>query len=161
MRRWFSGESLWVAALLPVLALSCGWLGTRDAKPKDLHILQRWAGDYPLAQLDRLPEGQRQSRIGYLGDAGAFTQLWQVFKPGTPVPTLDFSKNIVVFARNVDLYHHTLIAKVILTRGVAEIIDVGSDSESPVEDKIAMALALIPRAGLEFIQRGKERIPVR
>lgn len=161
MRRWFSGERLWVAALLPALALSCGWLGTREAKPKDLHIQQRWAGDFPLADLDRLPEGQRQSRIGYLGDTGAFTQLWQVLKPGTPVPALDFSKNIVIFARNVDLYRRTLIAKVTLTRGVAEIIDVGTESESPLEDKVAMALALIPRAGLEFIQRGKERIPVR
>lgn len=161
MRRRFSRKSLWVAALLPALALGCGWLPSRDGKPKDLHILQRWAGDYPLAQLDRLPEGQRQSRVGYLGDPAAFTRLWLAFKPDTPVPTLDFSKNLVVFARNVDLYRRTLIAKVTLLRGVAEIVDVGTASESPIEDQVAIALALIPRDGLEFIQRGKERIPVR
>jgi len=161
MRRRFLRKSLWVAALLPALALSCGWLTSRDGKSKDVRILQRWAGDYPLAELDRLPEGQRQSRVGYLGDAAAFTQLWQILKPGTPVPTLDFSKHLVVFARSVDLYRRTLIGKVTLTAGVAEIIDVGTASESPIEDKVSIALALIPRDGLEFIQRGKERIPVR
>lgn len=161
MPRRFSRESLWVAVLLPALALGCGWLTPRDGKPKDLRILQRWAGDCPLTQLDRLPEGQRQSRIGYLADADAFTRLWQAFKPDTPAPTLDFSKNLVIFARNVDLYRGTLIAKVTLTRGVAEIVDVGTASESPIEDRVAIALALIPRDGIEFLQRGKERIPVR
>jgi hypothetical protein len=161
MRRRFLRKSLWVAALLPALALGCGWLPARDSKPKDLRILQRWTGDYPLAELDRLPEGQRQSRVGYLGDTAAFTRFWQVFKPETPAPTPDFSKHLVVFARNVDLYRRMLIAKVTLTRGVAEIIDVGTASEAPIEDRVAIALALIPRDGLEFVQRGEERIPVR
>ncbi len=161
MRRRFSHQSLWVAVLLPALTLGCGGLTSRDGQPKDLPILQRWAGDYPLAQLDRLPDGQRQSRVGYVGDAAAFTRLWQAFKPDTPVPALDFSKSLVVFARNVDLYRRTLIAKVTLRLGVAEIVDVGTASVSPIEDKVAMALALIPRDDLKFIQRGKERIPVR
>jgi hypothetical protein len=161
MRRRFSGKSLWVAVLLPVLALGCGWLTSRGGISKDLLILQRWSGDYPLAQIDRLPEGQRQTRVGYLGDAAAFTRVWQAFKPETAAPALDFGKNLVVFARNVDLYRRTLIAKVTLTAGVAAIVDVGTASESPLEDKVAIALALIPRDGIEFIQRGKERIPVR
>jgi hypothetical protein len=161
VRRQFSHKSLWVAALLPALAFGCGWLASRDEKSRDLRILQRWAGDYPLAQLDRLPEGQRLSRVGYLGDAAAFTQVWQAFKPGTPVPTLDFSKNLVVFARNVDLYRRMLIVKVTLTRGVAEIVDVESASEAPLEEKFAIALALISRDGIEFILRGEVRIPVR
>jgi hypothetical protein len=147
--------------LLPALALSCAWLTSPEGTPKDLPILQRWTGDYPLAQLDRLPEGQRQSRVGYLGDAAAFTRVWQVFKPGTVVPAVDFSKDLVVFARNMDRYHRILIAKVTLTLGVAEIIDVGTASASPIADKVTMALALIPRGGVELIQRGKERIPVR
>lgn len=140
--------------------MGCAGAAPRDGIPKDLPILQRWTGDYPLAQLDRLPVGQRQSRIGYLGDAAAFTQVWQIFKPDTAVPELDFSKNIVVFARNMDLYHRILIAKVSLTLGAAEIIDVGTASALPVEDRVALGMVLIPREGIKFIQRGKERIPV-
>lgn len=161
MRSLFLRKGLWVAALLPGLALGCAALTSRDLPSKDLPILQRWTGDYPLVQLDRLPEGQRGSRVGYLGDAAAFTRLWQAFKPDTAVPPLDFGKNLVVFARNVDSYHRTLIAKVTLTGGVAEIVAVGTASTSPIADKVGMALALIPREGLEFIQRGKERVPVR
>lgn len=161
MLRSLLHKRLWVAALLPVLALGCAALSSSGGTPKDLPVLQRWTGDYPVAQLDRLPEGQRQSRVGYLGDAAAFMQFWQVFKPETAVPAIDFAKNLVVYARNVDLYQRTLIAKVTLTGGVAEIVDVGAPSESPIEDKVGMALALVPRDGVEFIQRGKARMPVR
>jgi hypothetical protein len=161
MRRPFLRKRLWVAALLPGLVLGCAALTSPDAPSKDLPILQRWTGDYPLAQLDRLPEGQRRSRVGYLGDATALAQLWQAFKPDTAVPSLDLGKNLVVFARNVDFYQRTLIVKVVLTGGVAEIVAVGAAATSPIEDKVGMALALIPREGLEFIQRGKERVPVR
>jgi hypothetical protein len=160
MRRLFSRKNPWMAALLSALVLGCAALTSRGGPPRDLPILQRWSGDYPLAQLDRLPEEQRHSRIGYFGDAAAFTRFWQGFKPETAVPALDFSRNLVVFARNVDRYHRTLIAKVTLTLGVAEIVDVRTASASAVEDKVGMALALIPRDGLEFIQRGKERVPV-
>ena len=113
-----------------------------------------------MAQIDRLPEGQRQSRVGYLGDAEAFGRVWREFKPGTAVPAVDFGKQIVVFARNLDLYYRTLIAKVVLWHGAAEVVAEETLSTRPAEDKVAMALALIPRAGIEVVQAGKERVPV-
>jgi hypothetical protein len=160
MRRRFARQSLRAAALLAVLVLGCAAAASRGGAPRDLSILQRWTGDYPLAQLDRLPEEQRHSRVGYFSTPAAFTRFWQGFKPETAVPAIDFSKNLVVFARNVDRYHRTLIAKVTLTAGVAEIIDIRTASSAPVDDTLGMALALIPRDGIEFIQRGKERVPV-
>ena len=134
----------------------------QSEKPNNRPILQRWAGDYPVAQLDLLPEGQRQSRVGYIGDAVTFASVWQVLKPDTALPKVDFNKNLVVFARNVKLYYQTLVEKVTLKDGVAEIVAAGPlTSMPPIEDKVAMGLAVISREGLKFIHTDNEQIPVR
>ena len=44
--------------------------------------------------------------------------------------------------------------------GVAEVIAIETLSATPVEDKVAIALALIPHEGVKFIQAAEERIPV-
>jgi len=165
-RRALGGRSLiprwglWMAISMALLALSCSTPLWPDEIPRNLTILQRWSGDYPVAQIDRLPEGQRRSRVGYLGDAEAFSRVWQALKPGTAVPAVDFGKQIVVFARNLEVYNRTMISKVVLSHGSAEVVAAETLSARPVEDKVAMALALIPRAGIEVVQAGKERVPV-
>ncbi len=131
-------------------------------KPNTCPILQRWVGDYPVAQLDRLPVGQSQSGVGYIGDAETFASVWQVLKPGTALPQVDFNKNLVVFVRNVKLYHHTLVEKVTLKDGVAEIVAAQPLTPAqPIEDRVAMGLAVISREGLKFIHADNEQIPVR
>lgn len=127
---------------------------------KNMTILQRWSGDYPLAQLNRLPDGQRASRVGYIGDAEQFAAVWQAFKPGEKVPEVNFAIHLVVFSRNVDFYNRTSIGKVTLKDDVAEVIAIETMSAMPIEDMVAMALAVIPREGVKFIQAGNERIPV-
>jgi hypothetical protein len=125
-----------------------------------LPVSRAWTGDYPVAQLDRLPEGQRRSRAGYLGDREVFAAVWKALKPGEEVPDVDFCRNLVVFSRNVEFYNRTGILKVTLKEGVAEILAMETMSAMPVEEKVAMALAEIPRAGVQFIKEGDERIPV-
>jgi hypothetical protein len=131
------------------------------SEPKDLPIVQVWSGDYPVLKLSRLPKGQRSSRIGCLEDAATFTEVWQDLNPGATTPEVDFSKFLVVFSRNVDFYNRTSIAKITLEEGVAEVLAIATMSAMPIEEKVAMALAVIPREGVEFIQAGNEQIPVR
>jgi hypothetical protein len=61
-----------------------------DGEPKNLSILRSWGGDYPVSQLDRLPESQRSTPVGYLGTSAVFADVWQAFKPGEKVPEVDF-----------------------------------------------------------------------
>jgi hypothetical protein len=150
-----------LAALAMFLAVpSTGFSLAADDLPVDLPVSRKWSGDYPVAQLDRLPESQRRSGAGYLGDEKAFAAVWEVFKPGEPVPDVDFGRNLVVFSRNVVFYNRTSILKVTLKEGVAEILAMETMSALPIEEKVAMALAEIPRAGVRFLQAGEERIPV-
>ncbi|MCJ7593633.1 MAG: hypothetical protein MUO52_02535, partial [Desulfobacterales bacterium] len=108
----------------------------------------------------RLPEGRRSSAVGYIGDGETFSAVWQAFEPLQNVPRVDFSTQLVVFSRNVDFYNRTSILKITLQDGVAEVLAVETMSAMPIEDKVGMALAVIPRDGVKFIQTGKERIPV-
>jgi hypothetical protein len=130
------------------------------AENQNLPILNRWSGDYPIAQLDRLKERYAQAHGGYIGDEAAFASFWEAFKKGTAVPRVDFSKDLVVFVRGDGSYKQMFIAKVTLKDNVAEIVADGNTSSPPREDSLAMALVVIPRAGVKFIRLGKEQIAV-
>lgn len=143
------------------LLLNCAAaLADHQGRAKDLPILQQWDGDYPVCALNRLPESQRESRVGYLGDAAAFKDLWLAFKPSEKAPEVDFSTHLVLFHRNVIFYNRTSIAKVTLLDGIVEVIAIETLSAIPIEDRVAMALAAIPRKGVKFLQTGEGRIPV-
>lgn len=127
-------------------------------KQNYLPILNRWSGDYPTAQLDRLKE--LHAHGGYIGDEAAFASFWEAFKKGTAIPRVDFSKNLVVFIVGDGSYKQMFIAKVTLKDNVAELVADGNTSGPPRENSSAMALALIPRAGVKFVRVGKEQIAV-
>jgi hypothetical protein len=133
----------------------------KETLPRELPLLQKWSGDYPVADLDRLPPDQRQLSGGYIGNAMEFADLWQAFKPGEPLPEVDFDRNLVVFVRNTTFYNRVNIFKVTLRDGIAEVLAMETLSALPIEDRVAMALAVIPRTGVRFIAVGKDRVAVR
>jgi hypothetical protein len=132
----------------------------RADEPREVPILQEWHGDYPVSELRRLPEGQRTTRAGYLSTTEEFASIWQAFKPKESLPDVDFGEHIVVFSRNVDFYNRTGIVKVIVRSGVAEILAMETMSSMPIEEKVGMGLAVIPRAGVNFVETGSGQIPV-
>lgn len=153
-----------IRSLLALMTLAmmtgCGHAPVANNLPIDLVITQTWSGEYPVAELKRLPDGQRKSRVGYLGSAAAFKSVWAFFKPGEAVPVVDFGKHVVVFHRNVDFYNRTNIFKVTLRDGVAEVMAMETMSAIPIGDKVAMAMAVIPRDNVKYIQAGLVRVPV-
>ena len=96
------------------MVTSCATTTNSSVEAKDIPILQQWSGDYPIVYLNRLPEGQQKSGVGYISDAAFFTAVWQVFKLGEKTPEVDFNKNFIAFSRNVDFYNRTSIVKIIL-----------------------------------------------
>ena len=56
--------------------------------------------------------------------------------------------------------NRTSIFKVELRDGSAEILAMETMSALPIEEKVAMAMAVIPREGVTAIQAGTERIDV-
>jgi hypothetical protein len=57
-------------------------------------------------------------------------------------------------------FNHTNIVKVTLRDGIAEIIALETRSALPLEDKVAISMAVISRTGVQFIQAGTDRIAV-
>jgi hypothetical protein len=127
---------------------------------KDLKILQAWSGDYPLAELGRLPADQVKERMGYIGDKATFAAVWQAMSPSLPLPEVDFTADIVVFCRNTVFYNRTSIARVVLKDGIVEVLAMETMSSQHIEDKVAMAMAVISRSGVKFMQTGSGLIPV-
>ena len=74
------------------------------------------------------------------------------------VPVIDFSQNLVLFSRNVTFYNRTRIAKVTLADGTVDILAMETLSALPVEDKAAMAMAVVPRAGIQAIRLDETRL---
>jgi hypothetical protein len=156
-----SPEQIGILLLLAaVVYLSAGWAADGAGEPTELPILQKGSSDYPVAHLDRLPQGKSKAGVGYIDDKKLFEGVWEIFKPGEPLPEVNFGTQMVVFYRNVAFYNRTNIVKITLRDGIAEIIAIETRSALPIEDKVAMAMVVIPRAGVKFIQAGSERIPV-
>ena len=150
-----------IASELPLFGL-----GEPQAAKKDLSetnspavpIKTSWQSDYPVDALERLPAGQREAATGYIGDAGTFAAIWRAFKPDEAVPQVDFKQDLVLFARNVNFYNRTRIAKVQIEDGVLQVLAAETMSAAPIEDKVAMALAVVPHKGVEAIQAGERRV---
>ena len=47
-----------------------------------------------------------------------------------------------------------------MTEGVAEVLAMETLSAMPIEDKVAMSLAVVPRKGIESIQSSDGTLPV-
>ena len=139
----------------------CATTETVNMEPADIPLLEKWSGDYPVAELGRLPAGQQDSAAGYIGDTETFIRIWQAFMPGELPPAVDFNKNIVVFSRNVQFYNRTSILKVTLHDGTADIIAMETMSALPIEEKAAMAMAVIPRNDIMAIRSGAEKVEVK
>ena len=123
-------------------------------------ILQSWQGDYPVAQLNLLPEKQRAQAVGVISDTLTFEAVWAAFKPREALPVIDFKSNLVLFARNIRFYNRISIGQVKVTSGVAEVIAMETMSAMPIEDKVAMSLVLFLRQGITAIRTGNEDIPM-
>jgi hypothetical protein len=149
-----------LAGMMLAVMTGCSHAPVANTPATELVISQSWSGDYPVAELKRLPEGQQQSGVGYLGSATAFETVWSAFKPGEALPSVDFGKHVVVFHRNVAFYNRTRIFKVTLRDGVAEVLAMETMSAIPITDKVAMAMAVIPRANVKSLRSGSASIPV-
>ena len=123
-------------------------------------ILDAWHGDYPVAMLDLLPEGQQAAPVGYIADADRFASVWAVFMPDVPAPAVDFKKQLVIFSRNTQFYNRLRIAKIIVSSGVAEVIAMETMSAMPIEDKVAISMVVIFRDGITAIRNHNETILV-
>lgn len=138
----------------------CGSKKTQNTGPKEIPLLSKWNGNYPVAELALLPAGQQDKPVGYISDTATFIPVWRAFMPTEILPAVDFSRNIVVFTRNTQFYNRMSILKITLQEGVAELISMETMSAIPIEDTVAMSMAVIPREGVTEIMAGTERITV-
>ena len=126
----------------------------------EAEILQSWQGDYPVDELQLLPDKQRQQAVGFIDNAETFAGVWKAFKPGEAAPKIDFTANLVLFARNTQFFNRISIGKVNVKSGVAEVLAMETMSAMPIEDKVAMSLVVVARKGITAIQSGDKMIPI-
>lgn len=46
-----------------------------DTVSMDIPLLENWSGDYPVSELGKLPEGQQDKALGYIGDTETFSRV--------------------------------------------------------------------------------------
>jgi hypothetical protein len=140
----YPGEAMWQLEVEEAEDLT---VFTGEAK-----ILQSWHGDYPVARLDLLPEKQREQPVGFINDAKTFEGVWIAFQPAEPVPQIDFTTNLVLFARNTRFYNRIRIGRVNVTNGVAEVLAMETLSALPIEEKAAMSMVVVSRKNIKSIR---------
>ena len=148
---------VWIPLVLA--CLGCSAL-TPEPGPVDVPVLQHWQGDYPVSALAALPAAHRDSGLGLLESTEQFAPVWAAFSPAEPQPPIDFGTDVVVYVRNTVFYNRLVIGRVRAEDGVAEVLAMETLSARPIEDRVAMALAVIPRAGLRAVRVGDQRVPL-
>ncbi|MDX2512596.1 MAG: hypothetical protein QNK25_11155 [Desulfobacterales bacterium] len=154
---------LMIASELPLFLygeLTDGLLDPSEKDPETIPIKSSWQGDYPVDALSSLPADQRAAATGYIADAETFAAVWRVFQPAESLPQIDFKQDLVLFARNTNFYNRTRIGQVQVTDGALQVLAIETMSAAPIEDKVAMALAVISRKGAAAIQLGERRVPL-
>ena len=155
-----------VMAFLPLVVCNLLYAGGEEATNPlqplmgEAKILQSWQGDYPVAELNLLPEKQRKQGVGFIDDVKTFKKVWNAFKSGEAIPEIDFKSNLVLFARNTQFYNRIRIGKVNLKNGIAEVLAMETMSALPIEDKVAMTLVEVAREGITAVQAGSELVPI-
>ena len=114
-----------------------------------------------MDELQLLPDKQRQQAVGFIDNAETFAGVWKAFKLGEAAPKIDFTANLVLFARNTQFFNRISIGKVNVKSGVAEVLAMETMSAMPIEDKVAMSLVVVARKGITAIQSGDKMIPIR
>lgn len=118
----------------------------------EAEIQQSWQGDYPVDQLTALSENANQPGIGYIADPIIFGKVWAVFKPGESEPHIDFKENLIIFVRNIQYFNRIQIGKIKLEKGIAEVLAMETLSARPIEDVVAISMAVVSRKGITGIQ---------
>lgn len=147
-----------ILALALFCLCSCAATETQYRQYGQIKPLYKWNGDYPLTQLFRLPAGQQDLSFGYISDIETFLPIWRIFMPTEILPSVDFTKNLIVFIRDTKFYNQKSILTIKLEETTAEILAMETMSTIPLEDKVAMAMAVIPRTGITYIKYGAEII---
>ena len=155
-------------ALMLCLCIACGHgpkeppaaLTAAPPRTAEATIVQSWHADYPVSQLGRLPVDQRDTAVGVIVTAADVSHFWPAFQPGKPIPAVDFNTHLLLFARNTQFYNRIRIGRVTVTGGVAEVLAMETMSALPIDDRVAMSVVLVPRAGIRAIRNGGGTRPI-
>ena len=98
--------------------------------------------------------------VGFINDAATFEAVWSAFESEKIIPDIDFKIHLVLFARNTQFYNHIRIGKVKVTNHIAEVLAAETMSAMPIEDKVAMSLAVVDRQGITAIRSGETTMKI-
>jgi len=155
-----------IFALIIIRLISCNDNQQNNVVEKpttqtEIKILLAWQGDYPVSELNLIPEDQREQSVGFIGDSEIFSSIWNQFKPGKETPEINFNTNLVLFARNIQYYNRISIGKVTLSNGVVDVLAMETMSAIPIEEKVALSLAVVPRQGITAIKIGDKEMVIK
>lgn len=162
---WFRAAVLAIVFLLPFLGESlvahAQKMNPTPSEQGEALILNSWQGDYPVDMLYLLPENQRKQGVGFIDNATTFADIWKAFKATEEIPAIDFNTNLILFARNTQFFNRNRIGKVNVVDGIAEILAMETLSAMPIEDKVAMSMAVVERKGLKGLKAGDKTLPLK
>ena len=73
----------WMIGLLCLVEAGCTTMAADSGQPRDLDIVARYSGDYPIERLDLLPGDQGSCCTGTIGDRNIFHSREADHGPGS------------------------------------------------------------------------------
>ncbi len=147
-------------ALLLIISAACTGATVNNAEVAavKLPILYALAGDLSVSGLISLPKQQRTKPIGYLASQQQLDEVMRYFQTdATLLPAVDFTTQLVLFARNTVYYNRLSIVAVDLVGETLKVVSVSTLSAMPIQQQVAMSLVVIPRQGAKYLDVAGEK----
>ena len=145
------------------LLYACTTLSADISTVKDgpVQILGTLNGDLPVSSLKMLPVELQEQPVGYLSSQKQLDVFLQSIQAdGTLLPVVDFSSQIILFAKNTVYYNRLSIGQVFREGETLTILAMETRSAMPVTDKVAISLVIIERNGAMFIDAGNTKVTI-
>ena len=144
-----------------MLLISACTTASLEVKDGPVPILETLSGDLPVSVLTLFPQGMQNQPVGYFSNQQQLdTVLQSIQADGKTLPVVDFSSQIVLFVKNTVFYNRLRIGQVSREDVTLTILAMETMSAMPIEDKVAISLAVIERDGAQFIVAGGQRLEI-
>lgn len=151
--------------LLSVLFLISSCSQAVESQPETFRfpvpVLDSVGGDFPVAALSLLPDGQQNAPVGYLDTQLQLDRILANITPsGSLSQKVDFETQIVLFARNTNFYNRISIGQVLFEGETLKLVAMETMSARPIRDKVAISLVVIPRGEAKYLDVRGERLAI-
>ena len=141
-------------AFLPLLLLMNS---TPDHTRQTLHY-HHWTGTFPCNKIYLLKPVSADNRLSILRSDKDWNNVWTVFRPGNPVPVINFEQNVVIAVRNVRYFNQVSWKSASRQNHVLSLQTLQTRTARPIGHEASCLFVVVPSDRITAVRCGHDEV---